>query len=361
MKPWKVYIRELQENYYLGEFRSELTIGQDGSHKYVFEKNGQKLFFKEDSVRRQDLKFGELFTTFLYKDLGIDKDAFIEYKMAEIEVPDTDYKYKGLISSYFLPDGAKRLSAWDIKVFNLGKLFGWDLSDYFDNQDKEDDIDEKVEDLITIEFGGSEYRSSVEDIIQNVKDYAKNYNLEVDIDDIELRLKQMIVLDFFLVQKDRHMGNIEFYEHNGKLHLCPIFDSEYALGLDHEDYYKDTFSSDRKRFRMRTGLSTAGGTVGTYRDSKLFKHGGIVAVDILEEVKHDKRIKTLVDKCLKLDINKQLEDFEKRVTFLKRYQQDLIKNDFLKRRSKFYEVIDILKKKTGRKDIYKFKEQEKDC
>ena len=354
----KVYIREMQENYCLGDFEAEM-LGGEGSDKFVLEGNGKKFFLKEDTESRHDLKLGELFTTFLYKDLGIDKDAFIEYKMAEVEVG--DHKFKGLISPYFLPDGAKKLSAWDIKVFNLGKVFGWDLSDYFENQDKQDDIEEKVEDLITIEFGGSEYRSSVEDIVQNVKDYAKNYNLEVDIDDIDFRLKQMIVLDFFLVQKDRHMGNIEFYEHNGKLELCPIFDSEYALGLDHEDFYKDTFSSDRKRFRMRTGLSTAGGTVGTYRDSKLFKHAGIVAVDILEEVKHDKRIKTLVDKCLKLDINKKLKEFQKQITDLDRWQQDLIKNDFLKRRSKFYEVIDILKKKTGRKDIYKFKEQEKDC
>lgn len=353
----KVYIREMQENYCLGDFEAQM-LGGAGSNKFILEGNGKKFFLKEDTEKRTDLKLGELFTTFLYKKLGIPENHFIEYKMAEVEVG--EYKFKGLLSPYFLPDGAKKLSAWDIKVFNLGKELGWDLTDYFENLDKQDEIEEKVEDLITIEFGGSEYRSAVEDIVQNVKEYAKNYGLKADTKDIEFRLKQMIVLDFFLVQKDRHMGNIEFYEHNGKLELCPIFDSEYALGLDHEDFYKDTFSSDRKRFRIRTGLSTAGGIVATYRDSKLFKHGGIVAVDILEEVKHDKRIKNLVDKCLRLDINKQLKDFQKQITILDKYQQDLIKNDFLKRRKKFYEVIDMLKKKTGRKDIFEFnKGQEK--
>ena len=64
MKPKKVYIREMQENYCLGDFKSELIIGHDGSHKYVFEGNGKKFFFKEDSIKRPDLKIGELFTKF---------------------------------------------------------------------------------------------------------------------------------------------------------------------------------------------------------------------------------------------------------------------------------------------------------
>ena len=41
----KVYIREMQENYCLGDFEAQM-LGSAGSNKFILEGNGKKFFFE---------------------------------------------------------------------------------------------------------------------------------------------------------------------------------------------------------------------------------------------------------------------------------------------------------------------------
>ena len=75
-------------------------------------------------------------------------------------------------------------------------------------------------------------------------------------------------------------------------------------------------------------------------------------MDILDEIKHDKRLKTLVDKCLKLDINEQIQNFDTEVRKLTVNQKKYIKTDFLARRQQFFDVVKALEKRTNRQDIF---------
>lgn len=353
----KVYIDNPYDQTLLGTFKKQ-TFGNHGScaNKLVFHNSNSKWFFKLFEEDINDLQVGDVFTSFIYKQLGLPKTDFVEYRFASFEGKGEDGF--GVICPYFVPNDAKVIGAWEIKLKNYAKQFGWDLSSYNSDEMVQSITDDKMEKLIDIEFSKSgEYRSSVESIISDLEIYAQNNNLSVDIKDISFKLKRMIILDYFLVQKDRHMANIEFLIKDNQITLAPIFDNEYAFGMDHKEFYKETFASDRKRFRLRTGLTTAGGSIKEYRTNKIFRYGGIVAVDILDEIKHDKRLKNVVDRCLSLDINRCIDLFEKEIYDLTQEQEALIKNEFLKRRQQFYSTIALLKKKTGRKDIFQFNKQ----
>ena len=356
----KVYIDNPYDQTLLGTFKKQ-PFGNHGSsaNKFVFHNSDSKWFFKLFEEDINDLQVGDVFTSFIYKQLGLPKTDYLEYRFASYE--GNGEEGFGVICPYFVPNGAKAIGAWEIKLKNFAKQFGWDLSSYNSDEMVQSIIDDKIEKFIDIEFSKTgEYRCSIESIVADIKTYAQNHNLTADFADIEFKLKRMIILDYFLVQKDRHMANIEYLIKDNQITLAPIFDNEYAFGMDHKEFYKETFASDCKRFCLRTGLTTAGGSIKAYRTNKIFRYGGIVAVDIIDEVKHDNRLKSVVDKCLSLDINKCIDMFEKEIYDLTQEQEALIKNDFLKRRQQFYSTIALLKKKTGRKDIFQFnKHQEK--
>lgn len=350
----KVYVHNPYDQTLLGNFKKKAVSETSlGANKLLLENKQGKWVFKLANEGIEDLQVGDVFTSYIYKKLGLPESDFVKYQFASFEGKTSEGF--GVICPYFVPEGAKAVSAWDIKLDNYAKQFGWDISSYHSDEMVQDVFDEKMERLIDLEFNDEgEYRSSVESIVTSLQQYAKNHSLSVDIKDAEYKLKRMIILDYFLVQKDRHMANIEFLIKDNVITLAPIFDNEYAFGMDHESFYKETFASDRKRYRLRTGLSTAGGSIKQYRTNKIFRFGGIVAVDILDEIKHDKCLKALVQKCLKLDIAKELDYFENEIYNLTSQQEGLIKHDFLKRRNQFYETIARLKAKTGRKDIFKF-------
>ena len=348
----KVYLLKGGKKTLLGNFRDKL-IGEStyGAEKRILSNFGQKFVFKVANENITDTQVGDVFTSYIYKKLGLSEEDFVEYNFVETEA--RKESVVGVISKFFVPKGAKTISSWDVKVDNFGKEFGWDVEKMKNHPFKDMILNHNVSELMTIEFSSSgEYINSAEDVLKQIKIYAKNHNLSLDEKDLDFKLKRMIILDYFFVQKDRNMGNIEFIIDKNTITLAPLFDNELAFGMENKVFREETLASPQKRFRIKTGLTTAGGSVDSYKTSRLFKNGGIVAVDILDEVKQDKRLKALVDKCLKLDIDEQIQNFDRDVRKLTVNQKKYIKTDFLARRQQFFDVVKALEKRTNRQDIF---------
>lgn len=348
----KVYLLKGDAKTLLGNFRGKM-LGEStyGAEKRILSNLGQKFVFKVANENITDTQVGDVFTSYIYKKLGLSEEDYVEYNFVETE--SRKESLTGVISKFFVPKGAKTISAWDVKVDNFGKEFGWDIEKMKNHPFKDMILKHKTSELIALEFSdGGEYINSAEDVLKQMKIYAKNHNLWLDEKDLDFKLKRMIILDYFFVQKDRHMSNIEFIIDKNTITLAPLFDNELAFGMENKVFLQETLASPQKRFRIKTGLTTAGGSVDSYKTSRLFKNGGIVAVDILDEIKHDKRLKALVDKCLKLDIDEQIQNFDRDVRKLTVNQKKYIKTDFLARRQQFFDVVKTLEKRTNRQDIF---------
>ena len=342
----KVYLVSNQGRTYLGGFKSkEIKPKVVGLSKYLLSGLNGKYFVKCYSDFTKNLQVGDVFASFAYKKIGLSEEDYVDYRFAEY---DTKYgPQKCTISKYFVPRGGKTISSYDIKVQNFAKQFGWNLKK-FRNPVMEFELRSKMAEMLKMDFKeDGEYGNSVEDILKQVKTYAQNNNLRFNEKDTEFKLKRMVVLDYFFGQRDRHATNIEFIIHKNNISLTPIFDHERSFGMD----VLIENRQPRDWFRLRTGLTTAGGNIDTYGKSRLFKFGGIVAVDIIEEAKSNQEIKDLANKCLNLDIEKLIEEFDSDIKALPEDIKKNIKTAFTSRRELFYKTVAELQKRTKRKDV----------
>lgn len=309
--------------------------------KYTFVINGDKYFFKLNTKHNKlndevdgeiDDEIGEILD---FDDYWEDEKNSVSYNQALIEVIVSNlfekvglknfvkYKlaeYDGeigcLCKSYFEKETSTEIQMSDILVLNyLNQRDGFLHS--IDTNYSDEICDESYEFYSVskkccvpfIDIHG-QYTFSVDDILEEIIKFAKNYNFDFDEKQIKKGLEQIVVCDFFTCNNDRNLTNIGFLLNDKEkpfLKLTPIFDNGYSFGKSYVGKLRPYH--DLPMFYMSLGFSD----IGKYKllENSLLEKGGIVAVDIYELAHKDADIAKLVNGFLKTDIEEIIDEIEK--------------------------------------------------
>lgn len=100
---------------------------------------------------------------------------------------------------------------------------------------------------------------------------------------------------------------------------------------------------------MHLGISDIG-RKNTFENNKLLSGGGLVAVDIYELTKKDKRINRLVENCKSINIDNMLEEFESQYkVVVPEKMKTLISNFYTKRLEHYNKTVYRLNSKISSK------------
>lgn len=309
-----------------GKYATQVINGACGA-KYIFDIDGQKYFFKgnftqsaavedfEEAVEveiRQDII--ESFASSMLRSVGV-HDA-VNYRLAEFNGE------RGCVSKDFkTPETLREFPLYDIMILN----FYNDLQNYpYPITTRFSKEEERVFLHRTQKAEKMFYLFNVEDILEQLDKFTQTYNLSYDRDEIKKFLNKMCVVDYFLCNDDRNWQNITFLmQNNGtttpQLVNAPIYDNGYALGT----WYIDNIMSDERKSGDVIALLGFNDVDprdlngwhpqlihDNIRANKTLQNNGVLAIDIADLARKDKDIKDLVDKFVKFDIDKKLDEFE---------------------------------------------------
>lgn len=154
---------------------------------------------------------------------------------------------------------------------------------------------------------------SVDEVMSIVKEFCLDKNIVLDTN-IEQELKEMALLDYLLIQNDRHAKNIEFLieEYNGykKLILAPMFDNGFCLYLPNSQKtnIKCLETLLRKKF-VELNSSKAEGNPIFY----LGKHANFlddnvdVVNELSKELKNNYKLKKIFENFCKINIDETID------------------------------------------------------
>lgn len=156
---------------------------------------------------------------------------------------------------------------------------------------------------------------SCERVYKICKFFAEDNNLKID-ENLEQELKEMALMDYLLIQTDRHANNIEFMIEKNKsgekvLKLAPMFDNGFCLFLNFSEKDVELINSS-----LRAGNNYYSNSV---LEKTRFYIGGKNEIGTNEEdyIIENLASEILSNKKLKLLYNKFKElDFEAEINFI---------------------------------------------
>lgn len=329
----------------LSAHKDEMEVIKDSGCNHVskFVEDDKEYYFKQDTVEAPVI--AEVFSSYFLEEMG--EKEFVKYDFAYCP-----YSATNKFSEPFSPNnlvGTLSQSFLDSSVLYQKTFFDMALLDKYmkDGQifwhkftkSEEDDLEGEIID----NFTGVHF-NSVQFVMEIIDRVCKDYDIKYDKQVLENRLIKMAIYDYFMANDDRNMSNIIFLIkiENGQKYceLAPMFDFGFNFGADHVVF-------DRKpRFISHFGLSKEGQEIEQYNENRWFKDGGIIVSDIMDIMKFNPEYKGIVDKCLNVDIQKMIEDFQMKYEFeMDEATQNMIKNSYLSRVDKFKEFDTRLQKR----------------
>ncbi len=158
---------------------------------------------------------------------------------------------------------------------------------------------------------GKQFLISTEQITTKAKEFCEKYHMAFDEKSTKQKLDIIATCDFFTANNDRHWCNILFLEKtiNGKktLELAPPFDNGLCFG--HEDF--DNFGANRLFSVWQAMGISENSRIESFENNKYFEKQKILACDIFETCKSNKKLKQIVDNCQNIDFEQLLNNFEK--------------------------------------------------
>lgn len=168
---------------------------------------------------------------------------------------------------------------------------------------------------------------TVNEILEICKEFCEDNNLCLD-KNMEQELKDMALMDYLLIQTDRHSGNIEFLvEQKGSkkvLKLAPMFDNGYCLYLQNSpaEATKNLNLLTENKIEMGLKLSNPKPMFYIEESENIFDDDNCVVRDLATELLRNKKLMNLYQDFLKLD-------FEKEVDFIcSIYKKNLPENNY---------------------------------
>ena len=320
----------------MGDFEKDETarIYTRKKFKHLWlKKDGEKYYFKE-RLPRKELYIGDVVAPYIFERVGFKPDEYLMYYLVDMETPEG--VKPGVLSKCYIGKHEFQLSYYDVALFGFCLDNGIEYANIKDDKILGLEHSSKIKRFEeTFKENPGEYLVSAEDMLHNIKRFCGHFKFDVDLADIEFKLKRMLLADFFLCQVDRHRGNTEFKVKHNKFTMCPIFDHEHCLsvGLLGKAY-------NMTKFPIYTGFSSVGAQKNDYLqesqnlaksgimgasefanslkknanfmdNSRLFRNNGLMACDVIAECLRDERLKKYAFNFMSLDINETLNQFEK--------------------------------------------------
>lgn len=189
---------------------------------YTFHHNGTKYYFKEMPIR-------ELVAELVALKIG----KLVDIPMVELEVAILNQNY-GTLSENFQQVGDKKVALPNI------------MGEYFESSIEDED---SLLDFLTLKRLNNleDIWFALEEKYQDTSMVAATMNSIVDI----------FCFDMLTGQSDRHLGNIELLENNGRIRVAPCYDNSSIyggnsslLGVDFDDF--GTSSEEEKLTKFLT-------------------------------------------------------------------------------------------------------------
>lgn len=345
----------------MGEFQKDETarIYSRKKFKHMWLKRGNEKFYFKERLPWKEIYIGDVVAPYFFERVGLKPDEYLMYYLVEATTESGGLK-PGVLSKNYIGKHEFQLSYYDIALFcycldndiNYARI----KDDKILGLENESKI-KRFED--TFKQNPGQYLVSAEDMLADIQRFCNYYQFDVDMEDIEFKLKRMLIADFFLCQTDRHRGNTEFKIKHNRLSMCPIFDHEHSLsvGLLGKAYNMD-------KFPIYTGFSSVGAQRNTYSaeanaienssilkakeiaqslrenvdfmdTSRIFKNNGLMACDIISECMRDERLKQFTFNFLNLDGQKVLDDFEQDYMEINKFIKQCMVDQFRTMQEKF--------------------------
>lgn len=81
-------------------------------------------------------------------------------------------------------------------------------------------------------------QQTLESIIDTIQNYAERHNYSVD-PELRSQLIKMLIFDYFVMQTDRHLGNISLILNEKTLRLAPLFDNGHCLIYNSDSIHRE--------------------------------------------------------------------------------------------------------------------------
>ena len=311
-----------------GRSTDKLLVKLENAQEYVFkynkESNGTELYLIELIVSKLLAK--------------INYPNFVEYRLAKFN------NIIGNLSVNFIDKYAKEITLRDIQYINHKNENNTNFVKLEHKTLSQEQIKNLYKDLRE-EKSSSFYFNSIGSVINDVRILCKNYNININENELYNELLYMAIVDYFLGNGDRQWENIDFLITDTKnqkhLNLAPNFDYEYffnmycyetLLQIKNSKDFIDEFNNDKFYYRILFGISdissndfneknkiitefkkyrnTISDQEKSYFDKYSNDNAKLIVLDILENSKNNKKIKELVNSIQKInmqDIFKEIE------------------------------------------------------
>jgi len=305
----------------------------EGKNKKVWVKfEGENYLFKCYSENLTSA-YSEVFASYFFEKLNI--PFFVKYDFAYLG------DFFGTVSKSFF--SKKILVKLKLKeIYDLIKI----------KNNKLIENDNILKHLYDDTFTGM-YVQSVETTLILIKHYCELNKIKVDLINIDKQLSTMCMLDYFLGNYDRHSGNIEFYLYQNEkneiyFEIEPIFDNGNFFALNNEFKEPLNLLEIKKFYSLKFGISKVG-INNIYENNLYFKDNRLVIHDIIIKVKENLIDKAVFEKLIKLNINNEIKEFEKKYNVkFKKINKDVIINIYKYKTSQYKKYIGIIR---GKQDV----------
>ncbi|MGN1227252.1 MAG: hypothetical protein ACI4TX_01265 [Christensenellales bacterium] len=321
------------------DYKEVKELGKGASKKFLLNKDGKDYIFKANYGEYMQ-NVNEVFVSYLFGKLGVQN--YVKYDFAVYK------KEFGCVSESFkTKDVINEISLCDMMIYNYiiqlkGEVvpFSKDVCDkYFDDFYSQTEL-----------YDSFQYDFSCGQVCDVVEQFCGYYGYGFDKGALNDRLQELVVIDYFLGNADRHWSNVVFLiKQSGdkcvSAELAPLFDNGEFFGCNSCFAKADT---DLGQVMLHIGISDIG-IKDDLEGNKYFQNGGLTVVDIYELAKVDKEIETLVNKFFALDMEKEVLSFEE---FYQIQLPDEIRNQiitiFNMRKDKYKSVVNKLNKRLER-------------
>lgn len=153
----------------------------------------------------------------------------------------------------------------------------------------------------------------VSEILSICKEFCEDNNLLLDLN-LEQELKEMALLDYLLIQSDRHAKNIEFLVEKvdgiKMLKLAPMFDNGFCLYLNNGQrenvgYLEKLLTKKYVEITLNNLNIKPVFFIGETDDA--FDEGECITVDLAKELLRNKKLMNIYEQFKKLNINEEIE------------------------------------------------------
>lgn len=318
--------------------------------KFWFTYKGKTFLFKKPLPEsRSDI--GEVFASYLYNKLGIEK--YINYALAQ-----TCDGVQGTICEKYEPDNLS-------KVIDASSIIqtNYIIKHCFDKELNTDSIPittTYINDLIEKEYNPAphaQYDYSIEKIIREIQIFCFQHQININENKLFDNLCNIFILDYFTAQTDRNPQNILFEIKKDKnqksyLDVFPLIDNGSVFGLDMSEETIKAIKGKNEAVYQKFGLSEVGSLSEGLNQSKLFFNGGILAHDILELKNKNPACKKIFDAFMTMDFPKVIESFEKENNIeIPEIYKNFMEATYNTRIAKIYQFEKKLHSKLKNKDV----------